>query len=90
MSKSKSSPATTPVAPAAPVPATLYIYIGSKRGLTGHKIGPNADTLALLAAVPGASTTGAPLSAYQAAAGSHKRFVRYAVKSHWLVPAPKA
>lgn len=75
---------------------TLYVVIGTKRGLTGNGGGKysNANTMAYIAGLPGATTTGLTYAQYYAAcvAFNHKGFCSYMFKSAWVVPvaAPTA
>lgn len=73
-------------------PVTLYIAVGPKRGLTGTGKGAydNAATMDAFRALKG-SANGLPLADYAkvAADRNHKGFTSYAVKYHWLVPAPQ-
>jgi hypothetical protein len=87
------APAATPAAPVASVApaAPLYVAVGPKRGLTGNGGGAysNVGTMLALQGLPGATTTGLPLTAYHACAKqrNHASFVGYAVKNGWLALA---
>lgn len=87
-------PAAASTQPASPAPVVLYVAVGPKRGLTGTGKGAysNSATMQAFQALPKATTVGLPLAAYHecAAARNHKGFTAYAVKYHWLIPAPAA